>query len=262
MSKQQVFLTIAGLLLVVGIFQLPRVVVENDTGQALEQAHSTSIRSEDRALIQSLKLQISMLSDFEKSANFADSLAGLYLKYQMADSAAGVAEWILQLDTAEFFQTKAGLIYSRVFQLGGQGAKEAAEKAGVIFKRLLEKDPSNLMAKNKLAMSLTVSENPMSGILMLREILEANPENREAIFNLGLLAIQSGQFDKAEERFQKLIELSDQDHEAYFYLGIVQKELGKTEESVATLTKYLEFGKANPALKATAVEFLKELNNI
>ena len=98
--------------------------------------------------------------------------------------------------------------------------------------------------------------------MMLREILEQNPENREAIFNLGLLAIRSGQYDRALDRFKKLIDLDAEDFEAVFYLGVVYSELGQNQESIEQFRKYIEYEGAEPALKATASDYIKDLESI
>ncbi len=259
MNRQQLFLTIGSIVLIVLIFQLPRVVVENEEQAGLGGNHSIGINPLDRQAINSLTVALATIGDIEKKANFAASLAGLYLKYQMTDSAAKVADWILSVDSA--YSLRSAAIYYRAFMIGGSGAAEAARKAAGLFERLSAESPEDLSLKNKWAMTLTATESPMNGIMMLRGILESDPENREAIFNLGLLAMQSGQYDKAEERFRALITLSDTDHEAYFYLAIVLKELGKTEESRQVMSTFIEFENADAALKATAESFLKELNN-
>ncbi|MGB2190914.1 MAG: hypothetical protein ACPH0C_07800, partial [Flavobacteriales bacterium] len=44
-------------------------------------------------------------------------------------------------------------------------------------------------------------ENPMEGILALRALAESDPPNVDAVVWLGIFGIQSGQLDKARERF-------------------------------------------------------------
>ena len=41
----------------------------------------------------------------------------------------------------------------------------------------------------------------MAGILALKALAEAEPPNVDAVIELGRFSIQSGQFDKARERF-------------------------------------------------------------
>ena len=50
--------------------------------------------------------------------------------------------------------------------------------------------------------------NPMAGILALKALAEATPPNVDAVIELGRFSIQSGQIDKARERFAQAIELA------------------------------------------------------
>ena len=43
--------------------------------------------------------------------------------------------------------------------------------------------------------------NPMEGILELKALAESDPPNVDAVIELGRFSIQSGQLDKAKERF-------------------------------------------------------------
>ena len=81
------------------------------------------------------------------------------------------------------------------------------------------------------ALKLIESNNPMKGVFMLRKILEKEPKNKEALFNLGVLSIQSKQYDKAIERFNQLLIIDSLDKRAYLHLGISNFELGNEEEA-------------------------------
>ena len=48
--------------------------------------------------------------------------------------------------------------------------------------------------------------NPMEGILELKVFVEAETPNVDAIIELGRFSIQSGQMDKAKERFVQAID--------------------------------------------------------
>jgi Flp pilus assembly protein TadD len=133
-------------------------------------------------------------------------------------------------------------------------ARELGERAAIEIKGLLEKYPESSSLKNKLAMTMVASGTPMEGILLLRSILEDEPENIETIKNLGILSIQSGQFDKAEERFSDLLAIDSTDQEALFYLGMSQIEQGNQEGML--IMQRLQ-SSANPAIRALAIEYLK-----
>jgi outer membrane protein len=266
MKKPQIILLIGAIIIVILIYQLPRVVVENDQLSEVNNVkpHELTVTTADNEVIISLREQIKGLSENKKSINFADSLATIYLKYQFIDSAVMLARQILEIDSSANGKYLAANIYSKASQGEANTEKVVgyANEAKVLFTALLEGDPENLSLKNKLAMTLMTTDTPMQGVLMLREILEVSPENREAIFNLGLLAIRSGQYDKAEERFVKLTELNANDFEAVFYLGVVYAQSEQSEKAVKTFKKYMEFDGTDAAMKATAANFLKELENI
>ena len=263
MNRQQIILSVGALLAVVLIYQLPRVVVENETTVEVE-THDFSISNEDETTFTSLRQQLKESSDIKKSINFADSLAKLSLKDQLIDSAASYARLILSLDGSREAVAKASMIYYQAFQAttDAEQSKELASKARDGFEALLVEDPQNNFLKNKLAMTLMTTEAPMAGVQVLREVLASDPENREAILNLGLLAIRSRQFDRAEERFINLLELDSTDYEAQFYYGVSLSEGGKTEEAKAVFEKLVSTSDADPALKATASSLIKELENI
>lgn len=258
MSRQQILVVVASIAAVVLIYQLPRVVVENET-TAEVKSHDFSISDEDQLAFASLRQQLKASEDIKKSINFADSLAQLYLKYQMSDSAAKYAAY-LQTDSSVAAQEAAAMIYYRAFEMASQPqeAQRLAGQAGEVFRNLLETDPTNSSWKNKLAMTLMTTEAPMAGVQLLREVLAENPENREAILNLGLLAIRSGQYDRATERFDRLLALDSSDYEALFYLGVAHAESGNNEAAKDVFEQLMSKQDADPALKATASNYMKD----
>ena len=138
-------------------------------------------------------------------------------------------------------------------------AKEYSEYARGVLEKLLDKDPSNLLLKNRLAMTLVTSENPMAGIALLREVLQSDGNNRQAILNLGLLSIQSGQFDRARERFEKLVSLDASDQEARLYLAVSMIEINEQSQAKLLLEEILSSKDSIPAIKMMATDYLKGL---
>ncbi|WP_258102903.1 M48 family metallopeptidase [Marinoscillum sp. MHG1-6] len=266
MNKSQIILIIVGLVLVAVIYSLPRSVVENDQTSEIAEpvVHSMDVTPADNERITYLRAQLIGLVENKTFINFADSLADMFLKYRMVDSASSYADRILEQGSSLFGQEVAAMIYYRASQNASDEnqALKFAGKAREMFENLLKEYPDNLAWKNKLAMTMMTTENPMSGVMMLREVLETDPENREAILNLGLLAIRSGQYERAKERFLNLVEINAEDHEAWFYLGVTYAELGEAEKGLEAFEKYLEFENADEALKATAANYIKELENI
>jgi Flp pilus assembly protein TadD len=65
------------------------------------------------------------------------------------------------------------------------------------------------------------------GIFKLRDVLKKDPENVKALYHMGLLSIESGQFDKAIERFEKLILLRPENQEFKNILQDIQAQKSK-----------------------------------
>ncbi len=262
MNKQQIFLTIGGVALIVLLFQLPKVVVENDES-AMSMEHEVEIDESTRQRIAELKLKLEESENSKISINFADSLAKEFLQFQLTDSATRYAEIILAEDTTVMARQLAALIYYQAYRIGsgrglGEKAVGYAAKARNLLTALVDEQPENSSLKNKLAMTLMASENPMQGVMMLREIVEAEPENRETILNLGVLAVQSGQYERAIDRFDKLLTLDSMDYEATFYKAVSLTESGEKEEGKELFESILNNQDADAATKAMASEYLKE----
>lgn len=75
-------------------------------------------------------------------------------------------------------------------------------------------------------------ENPMEGILALRALAEAEPPNVDAVVWLGIFGIQSGQFDKARERFSEALTLEPGHLEATWQLAMLDMEEGAYDRAV------------------------------
>ena len=75
-------------------------------------------------------------------------------------------------------------------------------------------------------------ENPMEGILALRALAESDPPNVDALVWLGIFGIQSGQLDKARERFSEALTLEPGHLEATWQLAMLDMEEGAYDRAV------------------------------
>jgi len=257
MNKYHISLTIAGMAAVFLLYQLPRTAVKNEV-ESSGESHSFNMSNEDAAAITSLK-NFTKGEISENYINFADSLARYYLKYGFLDSAKNVTMKFLQKDSSLQTQKKAATLLYASYERASN-IKEAAVyalEARKVLTLITQREVDNISAKTKLAMTLVITENPMSGIMLLREVLEKDPENREALLSLGLLSIQSGQYERGIERFEKLIALKEDDYEAMLYMGVCLLEINKSEESSELFTRIVAAEDADPALKSAAAEYLE-----
>lgn len=114
-------------------------------------------------------------------------------------------------------------------------------------------------AKTMEAVALVNGQDPMRGIMMLREIVQQEPDNAEAQWHLGLFSVQSGQMDKALERFKKVRDLNAEGFpDVWFYLGRTYATLDSTDQAIACLRKYRTLVQ-DTALQHKVDGFLMEL---
>ena len=134
-------------------------------------------------------------------------------------------------------------------------------KANAAYTNAVALDSTNLEAKTGLGITIVngIGGAPMSGILMLLDVVKKDPKNLKANMSLGTFAIKSGQFDKAITRFKDIIAMKPSP-DAYFYLATAYENLGKNEEAVQA---YLNSKKlaANPTLSAFIDKKVAELKN-
>lgn len=103
--------------------------------------------------------------------------------------------------------------------------------------------------------------NPMEGIMLLREVLEEDPGNTEAHYQLGLFSMQSGQWDKAVERFETVVSKKDPTYnDALFYLGQAYASTGQHEKAISVFNQYKQTS-ADTAVTNAVDRMIKELSN-
>ncbi|MFT7032425.1 MAG: tetratricopeptide (TPR) repeat protein [Cyclobacteriaceae bacterium] len=260
--------SVIAVILIIFIYNLPKVVVDNDSTETgigtatTEVSHDFEMSAADSLKINDLSNKISSSGNNEKNTIFADSLANLYLTYNKLDSAEKYAQYILsQGQEANNYQL-AGDIFFKAFGFSKEQSDviKFSKKAASCFEKVLETDSDNPDAKAKLAMTLVSSATPMQGIMMLREVLAEYPKNETALYNLGILSMQSGQYDKAVERFEKLIEVNAGNVQAYFYLGVSYFELKQKDKASELFNRVKELDD-DPAIIQAADGYLKEINN-
>ena len=92
------------------------------------------------------------------------------------------------------------------------------------------------------AIELVEGENPMEGIFMLRDIIEREPENVDALYYLGVLSLKTSQYEKASQRFNQIITIDSSDKRAYLQLGFSSYYLGKYNTADSLFNFIVESG--------------------
>jgi len=148
-----------------------------------------------------------------------------------------------------------------------QSTTDSAERTEMVqnaircYENVLKKNPKNLDARTDLGVCYAEgTANPMQGIMMLREVVAENPEHENAQFNLGVLSMRSGQYEKAVERFQKVLAINPQRKEMYLMTGRAYMMAGNNTKAAENFEK-LKKETADAALVAQANNYINQLSN-
>ncbi|PRY07851.1 tetratricopeptide repeat protein [Pontibacter ummariensis] len=288
MSRSQILIVVVAIALAAGIFFLPKVVVNEEDKEnfakaettagtpeghseddghnhgaeagAAADAHATATPEQLMALA-TARAKYNKATDAQTRARFASELAAAYSTASKYDSAGYFYEIAAETRGGEKSYRQAGDAYYEAFSFAAtqERANELGSKARSMYEQVLKNNPSDLDAKTNLAMTYVATTNPMQGIMLLREVIAADPNNEKALFNLGILSMQSGQYDKAVERFEKLVAVNPQHVEGTFYWAVALAETGQAEDAKALFNKVKGMSK-DPALAASVDEYLAKLN--
>jgi tetratricopeptide (TPR) repeat protein len=270
MLKTRILLVVACLILITGLYFLPKSVVENDSQlQAVEdtQVTKTMPASPHGATSETVRRDINRLRTRylsplpeEKNAIFADSLADLYRQAGLFDSAAWFAERATTFFKTDESLLKAGNAFYEAYTYAIDPKKQEAwaVKARGYYTSVLEKNPKDLVVKTKMAMTYLSSPSPMQGIKMLREVLAEDPKNELALYDMGMLSVQSGQYAKAAEWLEKLVNVNDRHLQGQLLLGVAYLNLGQKDKARQQFEKVKKMD-SDPSVQATVDSYLDEL---
>jgi tetratricopeptide (TPR) repeat protein len=227
--------------------------------ELLEQDSEAKLSKEGAAKLKKLKPKQDAKSLAEIAALYEKerqpALAGYYYK-QLAEKEPKNSDWWFKMGT-NFFNAQQ-MVDSSTYMYFVQLSTMALDKT-------LELDPSNLEAMTDQAINYKEGMGDvMKGVGLLRKVTQIDSNYRKAIFYLGLLSIESGQMDKAENRFQKLtslpIENNDPNYPLYFrYLGQVEMALNKKDKALIAFRQYQNYVNllsTDPKLKKDAAELV------
>jgi tetratricopeptide (TPR) repeat protein len=202
---------------------------EDDHGHQ-EDSQAPKLSAQQEKQINDLKQKLASTTD--KKSLYAQ-IAQVFASANRFDSAAVYAEKVAVIDPTANNWMQAGDAYYQAFNLSLRQENVAlyAEKTRVCYQKVLEKNPRQLQAKTNLAMTYVQSDSPMQAIMMLREVITEEPSFEPALMNLGVLSMQSGQYDKAADRFKQVIRLNPNNLNAALGLGYSLIELKEKSQA-------------------------------
>jgi tetratricopeptide (TPR) repeat protein len=241
--RNQLILLTAIVAIVVFLFvkgyKTSEATIAEGSGTAFAQAFDVQTYKEGQVKSQSEPMQ-QRLAELEKAGKSITGLQNLIVLWDSLNNQFLSAYYMGQyaeMEPTEKNWFAAGSKYYTFASLSNDSfmMSEAAKKAKGAFEKVLSINPNNLDAQTAVAVIyVQIDQDVMKGVGLLKDVVAKDSNNIQAIFTLGMLSIQSGQFDKAQERFEKLITIQPFNPEYYFYLGEVYAKGGNTQKAIKT----------------------------
>ncbi|MBI4384948.1 MAG: tetratricopeptide repeat protein [Nitrospinae bacterium] len=105
------------------------------------------------------------------------------------------------------------------------------------FDALLQKEPSNALARYYLGLNLNKLEKFNEAIAAFEKALELNPQLKEARLSLGIAYYKIKSLDPALQALSAAVDAEPGNGPAHFFLGLVHKEKGEHQRAVDRFKK-------------------------
>jgi tetratricopeptide (TPR) repeat protein len=170
-----------------------------------------------------------------------DSLGKAWDEANIPAMSAWYFEKKAERQPSEMNYLAAAYRYFDAFKIAGDTTLQLqlVKKAIGMYEKVLKINPSNLNAKTDLGVCYAEGTNePMKGIMMLRDVVKEDPKHEMAQLNLGFLSVRSAQYDKAIERFKTVMSLNSKRTDIYYFIGHTYFEAGNKDSSIYWLEKF------------------------
>jgi predicted Zn-dependent protease len=262
------------LLLGIGLFLLPTTRSQAPADmRAVQEAGTFSVEryrdSSQKALSPELKAREAAFSSALQAGSnqvqrlaALDSLSALWKQAGNLLLQAWYSTQYAELGNNSGFMLESGrksLAASRFMQ--DEGARRfLVEQAISMLEPAAKANPDDRQLKVDLASAYVEgTADPMKGITLLREVVQADSTFLPAQIQLALFAMQSGQLDKAERRLRSVLKMNSDFLEAYLYLGQALADQGKKKEAVEVLREYLKRNK-EPWMNDQVKTYIEQIN--
>lgn len=217
-------------------------------GAAVESASFDSIYTASRqqlpghALteIDSVDKEIRAIRDSARMAPAFSALAAIWREHKQLPVAAYYYAVAGKLENSEKKLNFAAQLFLDLMHESQPAPVQMweAQQAVACLKRSLELNPQNDTAKLALAAGyIEGTGETMQGVQLLLGITREKPDNIAANLMLGRLSIQSGQFDKAVQRFETVLKTEPENTEALYFLAEAYKGKGDKEKAIELFEK-------------------------
>ncbi len=218
--------------------------LEKSRALTVESTDINTVIKEAKAGLEAPQMSVVLSLEEKLEATVADSaraevykeLSSQWYELQRFAIAGYYAQQVAALLNTENSWSIAGTTYSICMQ---RAAEERIRdfctgRAVQAFESAISLNPENVAHKVNLALTYTTNpppDNPMKGVMMLRELNQETPNNVLVLNALGRLSIRTGQYDNAVERLQAALEADPENRTSICLLAQAYEGKGDAEQA-------------------------------
>lgn len=224
-----VYIMRAPFLMLKGDFQTAVKMVDKAISLEPEKAESYLSRFSE-SLTETAEPEQAM-STFEQLQSFKDNLpaaqfiyARMAIFYKQFDKASAIVDELLKQDKGNegYLVLKADIL---------QRMGHSDEAMALIAKAARSESASNEL---RFTYGKLLGENGKTkqALQVFEALYDENPENKDVLYALGLLALEEKDGHKAKNYFVQLLKLGDPTHQAEYFIGMAEESLGNIDAAL------------------------------
>ena len=202
-----------------------RAFVTESTGiGSIRQSAEANLNGEQKTVLAVLEQELADAQTDSSRVELLRTLSGRWYQFGEAAMAGYYAQQLAQLvNEDEDAWSIAGTTYVLCIRQSKEDKVKqyCAKRAQEAFENAISLNPDQVAHRVNLALTnveYPPKDNPMKGILQLRDLDQKYPKNPIVLSNLGRLAIQTGQYQKAIERLETAVSVAPDNKQLYCLL--------------------------------------------
>ena len=206
--------------------------LSSTSASALLREATDGLDARVEAEVHGLEKRLDAAASDERKAAVLRELSGAWYRAGRPALAGHYAEQVAEALPSDTAWSIAATTYSLCLRADSLSAKQRAfceERAVPAYEMAISLAPAESSHRLNLAIHLAENppaDNPMRGILLLRELNEADPEDVGVLIQLGRLSLQTGQLENARKRLSEAVRVDPANRNAQCLLAEAAGRLG------------------------------------
>ncbi len=210
------------------------LAAESTNIDLLQQEAHEALEPAQLAVIGALEAQLEEITEDSSRIDLYAQLSGRWYEYGQPAIAGYFAQQIAELNNEEQSWSIAGTTYALCVQQSREDRTRSfcSNRAVTAFQNAISLNPDNVSNRVNLALTYTDNppeDNPMKGVLMLRDLQQTYPNNVQVLTSLARLAIQTGQYQRAIQRLQQALAVDSSNRRALCLMAEAYEGLGNRD---------------------------------